>query len=54
MFDRATGPKEIEWLDSANHIDIYDRPELVEPGGARASRGSWPSGSRRARRPAAV
>jgi fermentation-respiration switch protein FrsA (DUF1100 family) len=31
IFDRATGPKEIEWLESANHIDIYDRPELVDP-----------------------
>jgi uncharacterized protein len=31
VFDRATGPKEIEWLESANHIDIYDQPELVEP-----------------------
>jgi fermentation-respiration switch protein FrsA (DUF1100 family) len=31
VFDRATGPKEIEWLESRNHIDIYDQPELVEP-----------------------
>jgi fermentation-respiration switch protein FrsA (DUF1100 family) len=31
VFDRATGPKEIEWLDTENHIDIYDRPHLVEP-----------------------
>jgi fermentation-respiration switch protein FrsA (DUF1100 family) len=30
-FDRATGPKEIEWLDSQNHIDIYDQPQLVGP-----------------------
>lgn len=31
VFDRATGPKEIEWLETANHIDLYDRPELVGP-----------------------
>jgi fermentation-respiration switch protein FrsA (DUF1100 family) len=31
VYDRATGPKEIEWIESKNHIDIYDRPELVEP-----------------------
>jgi fermentation-respiration switch protein FrsA (DUF1100 family) len=31
VFDRATGPKEIEWLESRNHIDIYDHPELVDP-----------------------
>ncbi len=38
VFDRATGPKEIEWLDSQNHIDIYDRPELVAPAVARVAR----------------
>ncbi len=38
VFDRATGPKEIEWLESANHIDIYDQPELVEPAVARVAR----------------
>jgi len=37
VFDRATGPKEIEWLDSRNHIDIYDQPELVEPAVARVA-----------------
>jgi uncharacterized protein len=37
VFDRATGPKEIEWLESANHIDIYDQPELVEPAVARVA-----------------
>jgi len=31
VFDRAPGHKEIEWLESSNHIDIYDQPELVEP-----------------------
>ena len=38
VFDRATGPKEIEWLDSSNHIDIYDHPELVEPAVAHVAR----------------
>jgi fermentation-respiration switch protein FrsA (DUF1100 family) len=38
VFDRATGPKEIEWLDSTNHIDIYDHPELVQPAVARVAR----------------
>jgi fermentation-respiration switch protein FrsA (DUF1100 family) len=31
VYDRATGPKRIEWLETENHIDIYDRPELVGP-----------------------
>ena len=30
-YDRAPGPKEIEWLDTTNHIDLYDKPEYVEP-----------------------
>jgi fermentation-respiration switch protein FrsA (DUF1100 family) len=38
IFDRATGPKEIEWIESSNHIDIYDRPELVEPAVAAVAR----------------
>jgi uncharacterized protein len=38
VFDRATGPKEIEWLDTSNHIDLYDRPELVGPATDRAAR----------------
>ena len=38
IFDRATGPKEIEWIETPNHIDIYDRPELVVAG--RRERGS--------------
>ena len=37
VFDRATGPKEIEWLDTTNHIDIYDHPELVGPAVARVA-----------------
>jgi fermentation-respiration switch protein FrsA (DUF1100 family) len=31
VFERATGPAEIRWLDTTNHIDLYDRPEYVEP-----------------------
>jgi hypothetical protein len=38
VFDRATGPKELEWLETPNHIDIYDRPELVEPAVDRVAR----------------
>ena len=30
-YDRAPGPKEIVWLDTSNHIDLYDVPEFVEP-----------------------
>jgi uncharacterized protein len=37
VFDRATGPKEIEWLDTSNHIDLYDQPEFVEPAVQRAA-----------------
>jgi fermentation-respiration switch protein FrsA (DUF1100 family) len=29
-FDRAPGPKEIEWLDTSNHIDLYDQPQFVD------------------------
>lgn len=36
-YDRAPGPKEIEWLDTSNHIDLYDRPHLVGPAVARAA-----------------
>jgi len=38
VFDKASGPKEIEWLDTPNHIDIYDRPELVDPAVQRVAR----------------
>jgi fermentation-respiration switch protein FrsA (DUF1100 family) len=30
-FDALRGPKEIVWLESSNHIDLYDQPELVGP-----------------------
>jgi fermentation-respiration switch protein FrsA (DUF1100 family) len=38
VFDRATGHKEIEWIETPNHIDIYDRPELVGPAVERVAR----------------
>jgi fermentation-respiration switch protein FrsA (DUF1100 family) len=31
VFDRATGHKELEWIETPNHIDIYDDPGLVVP-----------------------
>src|SRR5262249_52828450 len=34
VFDRATGPKEIEWLASAPHTDLYAPPAPVGPAGA--------------------
>ena len=43
IFDRATGPKEIEWIETPNHIDIYDRPEPRRAGGRSGWRGSWAS-----------
>lgn len=30
-FQRATGPKELHWIDDATHVDLYDRPEYVAP-----------------------
>jgi uncharacterized protein len=31
IYDRASGYKEIEWIETPNHIDIYDDPKLVVP-----------------------
>jgi uncharacterized protein len=31
VFDRAGGPKDIVWLDTTNHIDLYDVDRFVEP-----------------------
>ncbi len=28
---RLTGPKELLWLDTTNHIDLYDQPAFVDP-----------------------
>lgn len=30
-FQRATGPKELHWIDGASHVDLYDKPEFVSP-----------------------
>lgn len=31
VHDRITGTKELMWLDTTNHIDLYDRPAYVDP-----------------------
>jgi fermentation-respiration switch protein FrsA (DUF1100 family) len=31
VFDRLSEPKEIHWLETTNHIDLYDRDEYVDP-----------------------
>jgi fermentation-respiration switch protein FrsA (DUF1100 family) len=37
LYDRATGAKEIRWLDAARHIDLYDQePYVTEAVGATA------------------
>jgi len=36
-YERATGPKEIEWLDTTQHIDLYDQPQFVGPAVKRAA-----------------
>ncbi|MET8561025.1 alpha/beta hydrolase [Streptomyces flaveolus] len=28
---RATGPKELHWIESASHVDLYDRKQYVDP-----------------------
>jgi len=30
-FDKIDGTKDLMWLDTTNHIDLYDQPEYVEP-----------------------
>jgi uncharacterized protein len=30
-FQRATGPKELHWIDGATHVDLYDRKQYVDP-----------------------
>ncbi|GAA0463934.1 hypothetical protein Ade02nite_30770 [Paractinoplanes deccanensis] len=30
-FQRHTGPKRIVWIDGASHVDLYDKPEYVNP-----------------------
>ncbi|NJP88818.1 alpha/beta hydrolase [Nonomuraea sp. FMUSA5-5] len=29
-FQRATGPKEMYWIDGASHVDLYDRKQYVD------------------------
>jgi fermentation-respiration switch protein FrsA (DUF1100 family) len=28
---RATGPKEIHWVNGASHVDLYDKKEYIDP-----------------------
>jgi fermentation-respiration switch protein FrsA (DUF1100 family) len=28
-FQRATGPKEVQWIQGASHVDLYDREPYV-------------------------
>jgi hypothetical protein len=30
-FQRATGPKELHWIDGASHVDLYDKERYVGP-----------------------
>ena len=30
-YDRIMGPKELLWLETTNHIDLYDQPAYVDP-----------------------
>ncbi|BCY08591.1 alpha/beta hydrolase [Actinoplanes sp. L3-i22] len=30
-FQRATGPKRLVWIEGASHVDLYDKPEYVDP-----------------------
>lgn len=31
VFDRLSDPRDLVWLETTNHIDLYDRAEYVEP-----------------------
>lgn len=31
LYDRATGAKTLEWVETTNHIDLYDVPAYVDP-----------------------
>jgi fermentation-respiration switch protein FrsA (DUF1100 family) len=31
VYDRATGAKTLRWLETTNHIDLYDVPAYVDP-----------------------
>jgi hypothetical protein len=30
-FQQATGPKELDWIDGASHVDLYDKEQYVGP-----------------------
>ncbi|HEY3710024.1 MAG TPA: alpha/beta hydrolase [Amycolatopsis sp.] len=30
-FQKATGPKELHWIEGASHVDLYDKDEYVTP-----------------------
>jgi fermentation-respiration switch protein FrsA (DUF1100 family) len=30
-FQKAVDPKEIFWLDGANHVDLYDKQQYLDP-----------------------
>ncbi|MFJ5036220.1 alpha/beta hydrolase, partial [Streptomyces sp. NPDC088560] len=31
IHQRATGPKELHWIENASHVDLYDKKEYVDP-----------------------
>ncbi|WP_435135735.1 alpha/beta hydrolase [Actinacidiphila sp. bgisy144] len=31
VHQRATGPKELHWIEGAGHVDLYDRKQYVDP-----------------------
>jgi fermentation-respiration switch protein FrsA (DUF1100 family) len=31
IHQRATGPKELHWVEGASHVDLYDKKEYVDP-----------------------
>jgi uncharacterized protein len=39
VFERLPGPKDLLWLDTTNHIDLYDVPAYVDPAVGRLA--SW-------------
>jgi hypothetical protein len=46
VFQRATGPKELHWINGASHNDLYDKPQYVDPP-SKSSRASSPKASAR-------
>jgi len=30
-YQHARGPKELHWVEGASHVDLYDKPEYVDP-----------------------